>query len=241
MVDAAPCLASSRAQPPVELPAVEAPVHPCPPDRAWLPDRHRNAGTGKRRSVPRRADHEDPHPGRRPLPVAASRIAPGQAADTQQLIALLDQVRMARPEPGRARKRPKSLTGDRAYSSRANRKALRDEHITATIPQPPTRSRIACARAATAAAHRGSTQPPTSGQVERGFKPAQALACARHPLRQVGRPRPGHPRPRRDARLATRRTRWPGSTRHNLANAPTPAPSERHVSAPPLLQNVRFA
>jgi transposase len=66
----------------------------------------------------------------------ASLITAGQAADTRQLIPLLDQVRVATPGPGRPRKRPNSLTGDRAYSSRANRQALRDKRITATIPQP---------------------------------------------------------------------------------------------------------
>ncbi|MFF3865700.1 transposase [Micromonospora sp. NPDC001898] len=61
----------------------------------------------------------------------ATRITPGQAADTRQLIPLLDQIRTPRPGGvGRPRKRPDSVTGDKAYSSRANRKALRDKGIT---------------------------------------------------------------------------------------------------------------
>jgi transposase len=67
----------------------------------------------------------------------ATLVTPGQAADTRQLIPLLDTVRVARPGlPGRPRTRPDSITGDKAYSSRANRQALRDKRIRAVIPEP---------------------------------------------------------------------------------------------------------
>ncbi|WP_373313550.1 IS5 family transposase [Catellatospora citrea] len=67
----------------------------------------------------------------------ATRITPGQAADTRQLAALLDQVAVPRPGGiGRPRKRPDSLTGDKAYSSRANRALLRSRDITTVIPEP---------------------------------------------------------------------------------------------------------
>lgn len=67
----------------------------------------------------------------------ATRITPGQAADTRQLVALLDQISVARPGGvGRPRKRPDSVTADKAYSSRANRNALRARKIVAVIPQP---------------------------------------------------------------------------------------------------------
>ena len=67
----------------------------------------------------------------------ATLITPGQAADTRQLIPLLELVRVPRPQGiGRPRKRPDSVTGDKAYSSRANRQALRDKHVRATIPEP---------------------------------------------------------------------------------------------------------
>jgi transposase len=67
----------------------------------------------------------------------ASLITPGQSADTLQLVPLLDKVRVALPgRPGRPRTRPDSVTGDKAYSSRANRKALRDKRIRAVIPEP---------------------------------------------------------------------------------------------------------
>ena len=48
----------------------------------------------------------------------------------------MDQVRVARPGgPGRPRKRLEHLTGDKAYSSRANRQALRARRIPHTIPE----------------------------------------------------------------------------------------------------------
>jgi transposase len=67
----------------------------------------------------------------------ATQLTPGQDADTRQLIGLLDAVRVARPGGrGRPRKRLTHLTGDKAYSSRANRAALRARHIGHTIPEP---------------------------------------------------------------------------------------------------------
>jgi transposase len=67
----------------------------------------------------------------------ATQLTPGQDHDTRQLIGLLDQVRVARPGGrGRPRQRLAHLTGDKAYSSRANRAALRARHIGHTIPEP---------------------------------------------------------------------------------------------------------
>jgi transposase len=63
-----------------------------------------------------------------------TRLTPGQDADTVQLVGLVDAVRVARPR-GRPRKRLDHLTGDKAYSSRANRAALRARHIPHTIPE----------------------------------------------------------------------------------------------------------
>jgi transposase len=63
-----------------------------------------------------------------------TRLTPGQDADTLQLVGLVDQVRVARPR-GRPRTRVGHLTGDKAYSSRANRQALRARHIRHTIPE----------------------------------------------------------------------------------------------------------
>ncbi|MEU7588122.1 transposase, partial [Micromonospora sp. NPDC049230] len=102
----------------------------------------------------------------------ATRITPGQAADTQQLIPLLDQVRVPRPgQVGRPRKRPDSVTGDKAYSSRANRKALRNKRITTVIPEP--NDQIANRKRRGRRGGRPPTFDPTAykrrNQVERGF------------------------------------------------------------------------
>ena len=66
----------------------------------------------------------------------ATRLTPGQDADTLQLVGLVDAVRVARPGGrGRPRTRVAHLTGDKAYSSRANRAALRARRIRHTIPE----------------------------------------------------------------------------------------------------------
>jgi transposase len=66
----------------------------------------------------------------------ATRLTPGQDADTSQLVGLVDAVRVARPGGrGRPRARVAHLTGDKAYSSRANRTALRARRIRHTIPE----------------------------------------------------------------------------------------------------------
>ena len=63
-----------------------------------------------------------------------TRLTPGQDADTLQLVGLVDRVRVARAGGrGRPRTRVAHLTGDKAYSSRANRAALRARHIRHTI------------------------------------------------------------------------------------------------------------
>ena len=101
----------------------------------------------------------------------ATRITGGQASDTRQLVSLLDQVAVHGPGGGRPRKRPDSLAADKAYSSKANRAALRARKIKAVIPERNDQK-----------AHRvrkGSSggRPPTfdaeqyknRNQVERGF------------------------------------------------------------------------
>jgi transposase len=51
-------------------------------------------------------------------------------------VPLLDAVAVPRPGGiGRPRKRPDSLSADKAYSSKANRAALRHRKITAIIPE----------------------------------------------------------------------------------------------------------
>jgi transposase len=64
------------------------------------------------------------------------RLTAGQAADTKELVALLDAVAVPRPGGvGRHRKRLDHLTADKAYGSKANRRSLRARGIPHTIPE----------------------------------------------------------------------------------------------------------
>jgi transposase len=88
------------------------------------------------------------------------------------MIPLLEQIRVPRPGGvGRPRKRPDSLTGDKAYSSRANRTALRDKGITTVIPEP--NDQIANRKRRGRRGGRPPTFDPVTyrrrNQVERGF------------------------------------------------------------------------
>jgi transposase len=66
----------------------------------------------------------------------AKRITPGQAADTKELVALVDAVAVPRPGGvGGHRKKLDHLTADKAYGSRANRRSLRARGIPHTIPE----------------------------------------------------------------------------------------------------------
>jgi transposase len=100
------------------------------------------------------------------------RLTPGQAADTKELVALLDAVAVPRPAgTGRHRMRPDHLTADKAYGSKANRRSLRARGIPHTIPE---RDDVRASRARKGS--RGgrppnfnSVQYKTRNQVERGF------------------------------------------------------------------------
>ncbi|WP_079149900.1 IS5 family transposase [Streptomyces agglomeratus] len=69
---------------------------------------------------------------RRPLAVLTT---PGQWGDAPQLIAVLDRIRVPRPAGGHPRTRPDHVCGDKAYSSRLNRRYLRRRQIQHTIPE----------------------------------------------------------------------------------------------------------
>ena len=66
-------------------------------------------------------------------------ITAGQCGDSPQFTAVLDQIAVARPGPGRPRTRPDRVLADKAYGSRANRAWLRRRGIAATIPEPADR------------------------------------------------------------------------------------------------------
>ncbi|KIE24692.1 transposase [Streptomyces sp. MUSC 125] len=63
-------------------------------------------------------------------------LTPGQWGDAPQMIEVLERVRVPRPQGGRPRTRPDHLGGDKAYSSRRNRRYLRRRQIKHTIPEP---------------------------------------------------------------------------------------------------------
>ena len=108
----------------------------------------------------------------------ATRLTPGQDADTLQLVGLVDAVRVVRPGGrGRPRKRVDHLTGDKAYSSRANRAALRARHIPHTIPERDDQKANRARRGG-----RGGRLPRVDrvryrqrNQVERGFNRRKQL------------------------------------------------------------------
>ncbi|GAP45846.1 transposase [Streptomyces azureus] len=63
-------------------------------------------------------------------------ITPGQWGDAPQLIPVMERIRVCRLGGGRLRTRPDQLSGDKAYSSRRNRRYLRRRQIKHTIPKP---------------------------------------------------------------------------------------------------------
>lgn len=87
-------------------------------------------------------------------------------------MALLDAVAVSRPGGiGRPRKRPDSLSADKAYSSMANRAALRRRKITAIIPERTDQCNNRCRKGS-----RGGRPPnfdaeryQRRNQIERGF------------------------------------------------------------------------
>ena len=68
----------------------------------------------------------------RPLAVV---ITGGQRNDGAMLEQILDDVRVARPGPGRPRTRPDAVIADKAYAAGVNRKMLQRRGIKVVIPQ----------------------------------------------------------------------------------------------------------
>jgi transposase len=104
------------------------------PGKRTRPTRHRNdEGLGRSRGGLTTKIHLAGEGGIRPLVML---ITPGQWGDAPQMIPVLDRIRVPRPSGGRPRTRPDHLGGDRAYSSRRNRRYLRRRQIKHTIPEP---------------------------------------------------------------------------------------------------------
>ena len=66
------------------------------------------------------------------VPLAAI-VTEANRHDVTQLLPLVDAVPAVRGKRGRPRRRPQRLYADRAYDSRAHRKALRARHISPVI------------------------------------------------------------------------------------------------------------
>lgn len=62
-------------------------------------------------------------------------VTPGQWGDAPHMIPVLDRIRVPRPTGGHPRTRPDRLSGDKAYSSRRNRRYLRRRQIKHTMPE----------------------------------------------------------------------------------------------------------
>ncbi|WP_369252056.1 IS5 family transposase [Streptomyces sp. R41] len=104
------------------------------PGKGHTPLQHRpDEGLGRSRGGLTCKIHPAGEGGRRPL---ALLITPGQWGDAPQLIPVMERVRVARRDGGRPRTRPGHLGGDKAYSSRRNRRYLRRRQIKHTIPEP---------------------------------------------------------------------------------------------------------
>ncbi len=150
-------VSTGPAPPPAEIPA-----------RRRSPERHRpDEALGRSRGGLTSKIHLAGGGGCRPLGFV---ITPGQWGDAPQMIAVLEEIRVPRQAGGRPRTRPDHVGGDKAYSSRRNRRHLRRRQIKHTIPEP--RDQRANSR----------------------HQPTQDLPSHRHALRQTGArlPRNGH-------------------------------------------------
>ncbi|MBO0657107.1 IS5 family transposase [Streptomyces triculaminicus] len=106
---------------------------PLVPGRRGRPVQHRSdEALGRSRGGLTCKIHLSGEGGRRPL---AFVITPGQWGDAPQLIPVLERIRVPRPGGGHPRTRPGHLGGDKAYSSRQNRRYLRRRQIKHTIPE----------------------------------------------------------------------------------------------------------
>ncbi|MDX2930442.1 MULTISPECIES: IS5-like element IS1648 family transposase [Streptomyces] len=109
-------------------------TRPRVPKKRTTPRHHRpDEGLGRSRGGLTCKIHLAGEGGCRPL---ALLLTPGQWGDAPQLVEVLDRIRVPRPLGGRPRTRPDHVSGDKAYSSRRNRRYLRRRRIRHTIPEP---------------------------------------------------------------------------------------------------------
>lgn len=92
----------------------------------WLYDEPVHHGIGRSRGGLSSKIHQLVDARGRPLVVL---IGPGQANDSPMFPVLLAHLRVERPGAGRPRTTPDAVLGDKAYSARAHREALRSRGI----------------------------------------------------------------------------------------------------------------
>ncbi|MDV5147493.1 IS5 family transposase [Streptomyces sp. SBC-4] len=104
------------------------------PKKRSTPRNHRpDEGLGRSRGGLTCKIHLAGEGGCRPLTFL---MTPGQWGDAPQMIEVLKRIRVHRPQGGHPRTRPDHVGGDKAYSSRRNRRYLRRRQIKHTIPEP---------------------------------------------------------------------------------------------------------
>jgi len=160
-------------------------------------------------------------------------LTPGQAGDSPQLIPVLERIRVPRVGTGRPRTRPDRVLGDKAYSSRANRRLPgppqdQGHHPDPGRPdRPPQRPRVS--RRPTTGLRPGRLPRPARRRV-RHQRP-QAQTIHRHPLRQARRPLRRHHPHRQHRPLA--QTTFVTGPRHGPGRTGGGSASRRHAVRTP--------
>ncbi|MFB9393023.1 transposase [Streptomyces coeruleoprunus] len=130
------------------------------PGRSRSPARHRpDEALGRSRGGLTSKIHLAEEGGCRPLGFV---ITPRQWGDAPQMIPVLEEIRVPRQAGGRPRTRPDHIGGDKAYSSRRNRRHLHRLQIKHTIPEPRDQRPSAGAAAAKEAGPQASTRRSTA-------------------------------------------------------------------------------
>lgn len=110
-------------------------------------------------------------------------MTPGQRADCTQFIPVLEEIRVPRLGPGRPRKKPDSVSADKAYSNGPCRRYLRRRGIKHAIPEKSD------SRAARLKRGTGGGRPP--GFDKERYKKRNVVERAINRLKQF--PGRGHP------------------------------------------------